>query len=119
MCFYIVQFQDVWSLLVVVSTEFCHASQSFLFSLNVFDELFQVFASGFFSKNTIHKKAEILPLATALKDHLRSQFNHVFAILLSVPRYKRVNFYQNMYKIKLSLQNLRALGAPLPDLRNR
>ena len=116
MCFYIVQFQDVWSLLVVVSTEFCHASQSFL---KVKDELFQVFASEFFSKITIHKKAEILPLATVLKDHLRSQFNHVFAILLSVPHYKRVNFYQNMYKIKLSLQNLRALGAPLPDLRNR
>ena len=34
-----------------------------------------------------NKKAEILPLASALVAHLRSQFNHVFALLVSTPRF--------------------------------
>ena len=31
------------------------------------------------------KKAEILPLATALIARLRSQFNHVFTLLIVMP----------------------------------
>ena len=36
-----------------------------------------------------YKKAEILPLASALVVHLRSQFNHAFALLVSMPRLKQ------------------------------
>ena len=66
------------------------------------------------------KKPEILPLATALIACLRNQFNHAFALLIFMPaRFKSINYYQNRPKIKLSrqrkLQNLRALGAPLPN----
>ena len=50
------------------------------------------------------KKAEILPLATALIARLRSQFNHVFTLLIVMPgRFKSINYYLNRPKIKLSL----------------
>ena len=39
------------------------------------------------------KKAEILPLATALIAHLRSQFNYVFTLLIVMPgRFKSINY---------------------------
>ena len=50
------------------------------------------------------KQAEMLPLATALIARLRSQLNHVFALLLVMPeRFKSINYYLNRPKIKLSL----------------
>ena len=39
-----------------------------------------------------NKKAKILPLPTALIDHLRSQFNHGFVLLISMPRFSNINF---------------------------
>ena len=51
-----------------------------------------------------NKKAEILPLATALIAYLRSQFNHVFALLVFMPCFKSINFYQDVPEIKLFLQ---------------
>ena len=50
------------------------------------------------------KKAEILPLATALIARLRSQLNHVFTLLIVMPeRFKSINYYLNRPAIKLSL----------------
>ena len=50
------------------------------------------------------KKAEILPLATALIARLRSQFNHAFTVLIVMSgRFKSINYYLNKPKIKLSL----------------
>ena len=46
----------------------------------------------FYDLPACNKKAEILSLAIALKDHLRSQFNHVFALLIPMPRFKSINF---------------------------
>ena len=47
---------------------------------------------------------------------------HVFALLIFMPRFNTINFYQNKPKIKLFLpkkmQNFRALAAPPPHLRN-
>ena len=37
------------------------------------------------------------------------------AELISMPRFKNINFYQNRLKIKLFLQNLQTLSAPPPD----
>ena len=46
----------------------------------------------------------MLPLATALIARLRSQFNHVFTLLIVMPeRFKSINYYLNRPKIKLSL----------------
>ena len=50
-----------------------------------------------------NKKAEILPLATALIAHIRSQFNHVFALLISMSSFKSM-FLLKYAKIKLFLQ---------------
>ena len=58
----------------------------------------------FFSDLPAFKKAEILPLATALIARLRSQFNHVFTLLIVMPgRFKSINHYLNRPKIKLFL----------------
>ena len=52
----------------------------------------------------VKKKAEILPLATALIARLRSQFNHAFTVLIvKSGRFKSINYYLNRPKIKLSL----------------
>ena len=46
----------------------------------------------------------MLPLAIALIARLRSQLNHVFALLIVMPeRFKSINYYFNRPKIKLSL----------------
>ena len=39
-----------------------------------------------------NKKADILTLTTALIAHIRSQFNHVFALLIPMPRFKSIHF---------------------------
>ena len=45
-----------------------------------------------------------MPLATALIARLRSQFNHVFTLLIFMPgRFESINYYLNKPKIKLSL----------------
>ena len=49
----------------------------------------------------VNKRAEILSLATShFPIYATSKFNHVFAQLISVPRFKSINFYQNRPKIK-------------------
>ena len=63
----------------------------------------------------------VLPLVTSHIAHLFNQFNYVFALLISMARFKCINFYQNRPIIKLLLQKIQIfwpLGAPLPDLRN-
>ena len=62
----------------------------------------------------------MLPLATShiVNSHLRNPFNHVYALLNSMPHFKRNN--QNRSKIIFvwqKIQNFRALGAP-PDPQN-
>ena len=47
----------------------------------------------FYDLLAYNKKAEILPLATALIAYLRSHFNHVFAHLMSMLRFKNIKFY--------------------------
>ena len=46
-------------------------------------------------------------------------YNHVFAVLISIPRFNSINFYQNRPKIIFGkkIQNFRALGDPLQDPR--
>ena len=59
-----------------------------------------------------NKTTQILPLATS------HQFNHVFALLISMLRIKRINFYQNRPEIKLVLQKntkFCVLQAALPE----
>ena len=64
---------------------------------------------------------EILPLAASniAIAYLCNQVNHFITLLISMPHFKILNFYQNRSKVKLFLQKiekLRALGAPLQDL---
>ena len=74
-----------------------------------------IFFISFYDLPACNKKVKILSLATAFIAHLRSQFNHVFALLIFMPRFKGINFYQNKHKFTLflqkKLQNLPALGA--------
>ena len=79
----------------------------------------------FFSRFTsLQKQAEILPLATALIARLRSQFNHVFTLIIVMPRrFKSINYHLNRPKIELSLSKkdckiFRVLSALLPDPRD-
>ena len=58
----------------------------------------------FYDLPACNKNAESLPLPTALTAHLRSQFNHVFALLIPMTRFKIINFCYNRSKIKLFLQ---------------
>ena len=52
----------------------------------------------------VKKKAEILPLATALIACLHSQFDHAFTLLIVMSgHFKSINYYLNKPKIKLSL----------------
>ena len=46
----------------------------------------------FYDLTACNYKTEILLLATALIAHLRSQFNHVFELLICMPRFERINF---------------------------
>ena len=47
----------------------------------------------FYDLPVCNKKTEILLLTTVLRDHLRSQFNHVFALQISMPRFKALHKY--------------------------
>ena len=49
----------------------------------------------------VNKRTEILPLATS---HIAHLCNYVFALLISMPHFKSINFYQNRLKIKLFLK---------------
>ena len=46
----------------------------------------------FYDVPACNNKAEIISLATALIAHLRSQFNYVFALLISMPHFKSIDF---------------------------
>ena len=46
----------------------------------------------FYDLPACNEKAKTLPLATALIAHLRSQFNHVFALLIPMPCFKNIIF---------------------------
>ena len=65
-----------------------------------------------------------MPLATALIARLRSQFKHVFTLLIVMPgHFKSINYYLNRPKIKLSLPKkdckiFRVLSALPPDPRD-
>ena len=67
------------------------------------------------------KRTKILAIATSHIAHIRNYYNHAFALLMSVPRFNSINFYQNKPKIKLCLPKklkiFRAIGALPPDSR--
>ena len=54
--------------------------------------------------------------------YLYNQFNHIFTLLMSMPHFKNINFYQNRPKIililKKKIQSFRLLGVLPPDSRN-
>ena len=50
----------------------------------------------------LNKRTKILPLATSQIAHATSL--NMFALLISMPRFKSIIFYQNNPKIKLFLQ---------------
>ena len=50
-----------------------------------------------------------------------SPYNYAFALLIFMPRFDSINFYQNRPRIRLffhKTQNFRAQGAPPPEPRN-
>ena len=47
-----------------------------------------------------------------------SNYDYVLALLISMPCFESINFYQNKLKIKLFLQNNTNFWAPPPDPRN-
>ena len=55
-------------------------------------------------------RTEVLPLAIAhyphTVTHLCNQFNHVFAVLISMPRFESNNLYQTRPKIKVLLEKI-------------
>ena len=68
-------------------------------------------------------RSEMLPLATSHIAHLCNQFNHVFALLISRPRFKSINLNQNRPKIKLFWKKKykifeRSLPPAAPDPQN-
>ena len=52
----------------------------------------------------VNKSSKILPLAVSHIAHLCNQLNRGFALLILMPRSKRINSYQKKPKIKLFLQ---------------
>ena len=72
----------------------------------------------FYDLPVCNKRAEILPSATALMDHLRSQFNDVFALLIPMPRFNSI--IKMCLKISYfckKMQKFRALWGSSPDSR--
>ena len=45
-------------------------------------------------------RTKVLPLTTAYIAHLRNQFDHVFTVLIFLPRFKTIYFYRKTRKIK-------------------
>ena len=67
----------------------------------------------------VNKRTEILAIATTHIAHFCHYYYHVFTLLICVPRFNSIKFYQNRPKIKLvfvkNRQIFLALGAPPPD----
>ena len=64
----------------------------------------------------VNKRTELLLLATShitIAHHLCNQFNHGFALLISMPRFKSIYFCQNRPKITLLEQPTLASRVPL------
>ena len=58
------------------------------------------------------KSTEILAIATSRIAHLCNSYNHIFALLIAMPRFNSINFYQKRPKIKLFLpKSTKFLGA--------
>ena len=53
----------------------------------------------------VNNRTAILPLPTSDIAHLCNWYNYAFALLISMPRFKSITFYQNRSKIKLFLPN--------------
>ena len=74
----------------------------------------------YYDLTACNKKANNLPLTIALIAHLRSQFNHVYALLITMPRLKALIFAKIGLKLSYfckKMQSLRKLGAlPLDPL---
>ena len=70
----------------------------------------------------VNKRTEIRAIATFHSDiaHFCNYYNHVLALLISLPRFNSINFYQCKPKFKLfkTIQNFRALGVLPPDPLN-
>ena len=49
----------------------------------------------------VNKRSEILAIAISHMAHICNLYNHVFALLISMPRFNSINFYQNGPKIKI------------------
>ena len=47
----------------------------------------------------VNERTKILVIATSHIADLCNQYNHVFALLLFMPRFSSINFYQNGLKI--------------------
>ena len=57
----------------------------------------------------VDRRTEILPLATSHIADLCNQFNRAFALLIFMPHFKRISFYQNTLKIKEILLEINLL----------
>ena len=70
----------------------------------------------------VNKRTKILAIATTNVAHFCNLYYHVFTLLICMPRFNSIKFYQNRPKIKLvfvkNRQNFRALGALPLDPRN-
>ena len=85
------------------------------------DYSLQILKILWFTSLIVNKRNDILILATTHIDHLCNQFNYVFALLISMPRFKSIYFYPNTPKLSNFLKkykNCRTLGASSPDPRN-
>ena len=51
----------------------------------------------------VNKRTEILAIGTSNIANLRNYYNHVSALLISIPRFHSINFHQKRSKIKLFL----------------
>ena len=49
----------------------------------------------------VNKKTEILARSTSHIAHLCSWYSYVFALLISMPRFNNITFYQNRPEIKV------------------
>ena len=63
----------------------------------------ELLIENFMIYQLVKKRTEILPLATSHLVYICNLFNHVFAQLIFIPRFKSINSYQNRPKIKLFL----------------
>ena len=52
----------------------------------------------------VDNRTEVLAIGSSHIAQLYSWYNYVFALLISMPRFNNISFYQNSPKIKLFLQ---------------